>query len=191
MTVRACPEIVASRPHLVLPNVRDNNGLSIRFLAYRFQDGDGVGILLVALHTCKTLVVLSLPGPKFTNPGAVIARCNRFGERGQGCLRIGYNRHGSGFDLVHLRWVDIDVDEACMGSKFTCLACNAVIEAQPDANQQVGGADRAVDMRRAMHAGHTKRQSMCLRKRAQAEQGGNDRNVCFLCKSTQFIVSVG
>ena len=59
-------------------------------------------------------------------------------QRGQRCLRVGYDRHGGAFDFVHFRGVDIDMDEARVRREFAHLARHAIIEAQPDADDQVG-----------------------------------------------------
>ena len=45
---------------------------------------------------------------------------------------------------MHLRGIDIDVDNACVGSKFTHFPRHTIIEAQTNGNDQVADTDGAI-----------------------------------------------
>src|SRR6266699_3962237 len=109
VAIAARPEIVAGRPHLVLSNIGDDDSLATGFCADGVQDAGGVGILLVAFDVCNTLVILCLPGAQLAQPGAVVALLHGFSERRQASLRVGHDRYGGGFDLVHLCRININV----------------------------------------------------------------------------------
>src|SRR5215471_14467852 len=142
-------------PHLVLSDIRDNNGFIIRFSAYRFQDTCWIRILLVALNARATLVVFSFPTAHFIQPCTMVSRLDCLDKSHQGFLSICHNRHSSTFDLMHFRGIDIDVNEAGMWSKLAHLAGNTIVETQSDTDNQVGYSNSSIDMRRAMHPGHS------------------------------------
>src|ERR1700719_2410262 len=108
----------------------------------------------------------------------MIASCYCIDQRGKGSFRIGHNRHGGAFDLVHFGGIDIDVDETRTRGTFAYLTCDAIIEAQPDTNDQVSLSDGAVDVRRAVHTGHADGERMGFTERAQPQQGSDYWNVC-------------
>src|SRR5258708_36098263 len=126
MTIGAGPVVVTCCPHLVLPNVGYDDGLSIRLRSNCFQDRCRVGVLLVAFDVLATLAVLSLPGTYFVEPGAMVCRLNRRGKDGQGGFGIGYNRYGRDFDFVHLGGINVYMDDACMRGKLANLASDPI-----------------------------------------------------------------
>src|SRR5215470_8163972 len=71
--------------------------------------------------------------------------------------------------------------------KFAHFPRDAIVEAQPNANDQVSDADGPVDMRGTMHTRHTNGQGVCFGKGAQAKQRGDDRDIGFLGKGQQFV----
>src|SRR5258708_32519939 len=102
MTIGAGPVVVTCCPHLVLPHVGYDDGLSIRLRTNRFQDRCRVGMLLVAFDVLATLAVLSLPGTYFAEPGAMVCRLHRRGKSGDGGTLSGHNLSGRQSLHLHL-----------------------------------------------------------------------------------------
>ncbi len=82
------------------------------------------------------------------------------------------------------------MDEARIGGELAHVAGNAVIEAQPDADDEIGFADGVVDIRRPMHAGHTQVQRVRIGEAAYAQQRRDHRNGRLLGKGAQFRICV-
>src|SRR2546421_10047626 len=128
MAVGARPGIVTRGPHLVLPNVGDNDRLSTSFCANSLQDGGWIRILLIALHCPCALGILSFPRTYFADPRPVFSRLNRCGQSSKSSFRIGDNWHSSDFDFVYLRSINVYMNNARFGGKFTDLASDAIIK---------------------------------------------------------------
>src|SRR5437764_9665244 len=149
-----------------------------------------VRMLLVPFNVCSALIIPCLPAAYFIDPGAVITRFNSLNKGSQSHLSISHNRHGSDFDFMHLRGVNIDMNNLRTRCKFADLATYAIIEAQPNTDDQVRGTDGTVDMRWTMHTWHTERQGVGLGESTQTKQGRDDRNMCFLGESKQLFIGI-
>src|SRR5437870_5242266 len=158
MAIGTRPGVVACRPHLVLPHVGDDDGITVCFCTDRFQDGDWIGMYCVAWDSSNVVLILCLIVAYLADPRTVIAWLNGLNQSFQGSFSIGHNRYGCRFDLVHLRGVDINVDKACTRCELTRFPGDAVIEAQPHTDDQVGDTNGTVDMRGSMHPRHANSQ---------------------------------
>src|SRR2546421_7317432 len=190
MAIEAGPYVVACRPHLVLSHIGDNNGLAMCFCTNSVQDAGGIGMLVVASDAGAALVIHGLPTTYFAEPCLVIAWLDCLHKGRQGSFGISHNRHGSYFDLVHLRGINVDVDKARTWGKFNHFAGDAIVEAQPHTDNQIRIADSAIDMGRPVHTWHTDGEWMCFGKGAETQKSGDHWNVCFLSKGTQLGRSV-
>ena len=56
---------------------------------------------------------------------------------------------------MHLRGINIYVDESSMGGKLTRLASYTIVETQPDTDDEIGYSNCMVDMGWTMHPWHT------------------------------------
>src|SRR5579859_4737197 len=120
----------------------------------------------------------------------MIARVYGIGQRGQGSLRVRYDGYGGAFDLVHFGGVDVDMDDTGARGKFAHLACHAIIETQPDADDQVSLSDGAVDLYGAVHTGHSQSERVGFGKGAQSQQSRDDRYAGFLGEGVEFRTGV-
>ena len=71
--------------------------------------------------------------------------------------------------LADLRRVDVDVDLACVRRVGLEVACDAVVEAHAESQQQVGFLDGGVDPGFAVHAHHPEVERMRRGNAADAE----------------------
>ena len=69
----------------------------------------------------------------------------------QSMLGLGVDGVIGKFIFVMLRAIDVDVDNRSFGGELLDGSCNSVIEAGPDANQQVALTDRPIACNRTMH----------------------------------------
>src|SRR5258708_3109329 len=190
MAIEAGPRVVAGRPNLVLPSIGDDNGLAMRFFANSIQDADGIRMLVIAFDARTALVIHRLPTTYLAEPCLVIAWFDCLDKGCQGSFGISHNRHGSYFDLVHLRGINVDVDKARTWGKFNHFAGDTIVEAQPHTDNQIRIADGAIDMGRPVHTWHTNGEWMCFGKGAETQKSGDHWNVCFLSKGSQLGRSV-
>jgi hypothetical protein len=92
--------------------------------------------------------------------------------------------------LADLRGVEIHVDDLRLRSEGGGIAGDAVIEAEPDAEDDVGVLDGAVDVHLPVHARHAEVQRMRFGDGADAEQGGDDRDAGLLGEGPHLGVGV-
>ena len=98
------------------------------------------------------------------------------------------DRHGN--VLADLRGVELDVDDLGAPRERREVAGDAIVEAEPHADDEVGLLDGAVDVHLAVHAGHAEVERMRLGKRADPEQRRDDGNAGSLGQRAQLIVGV-
>ena len=91
---------------------------------------------------------------------------------------------------MHLRGVNVDMNNLRTRCKFADLATYAIIEAQTNTDDQVRGTNGTVDMGWTMHTWHTNGQGVGLRESTQTKQGRDDRNMCFLGESKQLFIGI-
>ena len=138
MAIGARPGVMTCRPHLVLSHIGDDNCLAICFRVNRIQDADWIGIFLVALNVLHSVRYLVPPRANFIDPGAVIARLDASVNAAKAALASATIGTVATLTLCISEAIDIDMDDACVGSELADFARDAIIETQADANNQVG-----------------------------------------------------
>src|SRR5262249_24191875 len=105
MAIGTCPAIVARSPHLVLPDIGDDDSLTVSSCPNSLQNAGRIRKLAIALNALLTLVLSGFPGANFVEPCTLVVRGNRLIQSSQWYLCIRDDRYGCHFDLVHLRRV--------------------------------------------------------------------------------------
>ena len=77
------------------------------------------------------------------------------------------------------------------GSESRRVAGHPVVEAESDADDEVGVLDRAVDVHFSVHARHAQMQVMTLGKCADAEQGSDHGDVGLLGEGKHRLIGTG
>src|SRR5947199_1161855 len=164
MAIAPRPGIMACRPHLVLPHIADNNSLTLCRLVDPLQNANGVWQVVVTLDTLTTLFSYRLPRTDLFEPSTMILRGHYLSQRRQSHLRISDNRYRSNLNLMHLRRINIDMNNPCIGSEPAHLTSHAVIKAQTHTNNHISFANRTIYVCWPMHTRQPQMQRMSIRE---------------------------
>ena len=83
---------------------------------------------------------------------SVLCLVQHFVQLAQSIANITDNRDVSRLVLVEFRGINVDVNDLAVLGEFTHLACDAVVEADAQGQQEVGLADGVIGIDGAVHA---------------------------------------
>ena len=111
-------------------------------------------------------------------------------EHFQGLLGIPYNRNGCFNDLADFSWIDINMGHSGVDCKAIDPACQAVIKAGPNIEDEVCFGQGHVRSIGTMHPSHTQWKLMVDRDGPQTQQSWNYWKLVTLGKGHQFLGSI-
>src|SRR5579884_4570592 len=89
---------------------------------------------------------------------------------------VGHKRNRRDQDFMNLHWINIDMDQLCVGSEAADLARYSIIEAQTNANNEISLVNRVVHMGCSEESRHPDIERMRRGKSTDAQQGRDHRN---------------
>ncbi len=175
-------------PHLVLADAGGEDGLALRDLVDRFDDGLRFGeVAVIAVGEGELL----LPEVDLVEPGLAVHVLHvlddflqaEAGVADDGDIDLHVFGDGGG--------INIDVDDFGFGGEHFEVAGDAVVEACADGDEAIGFLDGVVGVGGAVHAEHVEGARIAFIKRAEAEQGGGAGEVGFVGELADFFPCVG
>ena len=178
---------VLCRPHLVLPNIGNNNRIAVMFINF-FND--------VLRHHLITLLlvfkwIFLLPFLNLSTPWIDIRRTHQLIQFSENALGITDDRNIYGYIFPNTRRINIDMDFLGVGREFTEIPGNAVVKPCADSDNKVSIGEGIICTTGTVHAGHLHRQWMRFRECAKSHQGNSDRNLCIKGELPQFLTGIG
>src|SRR5579883_734761 len=180
---RLCREVELGGPHLVLPDVRGDNGPAL---------GDPVDLLDGELgldHVRRLLVAEGVAPPPLgdlTVPRLAVRRDHLGRQDSQRLPRVPHYRDMRGLILADLGRADVDVDKARVWGEVLEPARVTVVEPHPHGQDDVGLVNGVVRVGRPVHPQHSQGQGIRLRERPLAHEGRGHGNSCLTGQSRQF-----
>jgi len=185
------------RPHLVLPDVRSDDGLAAgetidlihKVLRFDFVFGAGAIVRMLILPPAN-------PGPP-TGPGGCLLRFP-FGrefleddvELLQNAPHVTHDRDIGNAILAHFGGIDIHMYDAGVTGERLQLAGDAVIETSAEGDEQIAFSHAHVGGVTAVHTGHADEIRMAGRQAAESHQSADRGKVNLLHERGQFGGSV-
>ncbi len=175
------------QPHWVLPHVGNDDHVGVTDPPRNGADGlagtqspDREGRIRVRLRD-SALVCGGLgspaPPPQIPPPLAMLLAGRPPYELGQRGREVTHNGK-VGFDgATHGRLVDIEMHHLGVWRERVGFADHPVIEAEAEAQHEVGPLDASVGAFGPVHARHTQRQAMVRSKRIESQQCGDHRQI--------------
>ena len=81
-------------------------------------------------------------------------RLHRFDQLLQNFLDVRDNRQVNDLILIDFRWINVDVNNKSVLSKFRHFSSHSVIESDSDRQEQIGLIDGVIGVDASMHAKH-------------------------------------
>ena len=95
----------------------------------------------------------------------------------ENALYVTHDRYMYHDVLAYGRRVDIDMNYPGIGGEFGHVACNPVVEARPDGQDEIRIVDGHVGLERTVHPQHTQEERMVCRETSQFQEGIRHRDL--------------
>src|SRR5579862_4916579 len=191
--VRLFVLVVLCFPHLVLADVRDDDGLAVGGVPEIVHDVGGVEVPIVGEVLNVAHSDLALHGVDFAQPRGVAAGAGRE-VRQQGFEDFGEITDEGDLNLdvlVDLGGVDLDVNLLRVGRVGRERAGDAIVEAHAAGDEQIRLLDGVVDPGFAMHAHHAERERMRCGEAAKSEERGGYGDLEAFCERKYLLARSG
>ena len=168
---------VLSGPHLMLTHTHGDQRILVDRLLPELRDGSlRQDVFRVVLERQRILV------PPFVDllPPVIDLWLVGFGEAianlGEKLLHVAHDGDVSFLVLVHLRWIDVDMDDLAVLGELIELAGHTIIEPHTQGDQQISLVDGEVRICRAVHAEHVQRLRIVAGEGSDTHHGCGDGN---------------
>src|SRR6185436_18851956 len=163
VTVAGIVRIELGHPQLVLTHIGDDGAIGPAHVTNAGKDAFGRQLPAIAL------IARPGEGENLVVPGVTATGGHERRQATREIPGIADQSQCNGDVFPDLRGIELDVNDPGAGSESSRVASHPVVEAESDADDEVGVLDRAVDVYFAVHARHAQMQAMTLGKCADTE----------------------